>query len=62
MAKKKQLPEVILHNFVAKHMHEVNRSQVFTDRKKHEKRGYVKHKKGRYSNEDLPFLCLLFTN
>ena len=55
MAKKKQ-PEVILHNFVAKHMHEVNKSQVFTDRKKDAKRGYSKHKKGRYSHDDLPFL------
>lgn len=55
MAKKKQ-PELIVHNFVAKHMHEVNKSQVFVDRKKDLKRGYQKHKKGRCSNEDLPFL------
>ena len=34
MAKSKKQPEVIIHNFVAKHMHEVNRSHVFTDRKK----------------------------
>ncbi|WP_422842178.1 DUF7230 family protein, partial [Acinetobacter variabilis] len=27
MAKKKQLPEAVIHNFVAKHMHEVNKSQ-----------------------------------
>jgi len=57
MAKKKQLPEAVTHNFVAKHMHEVNKSQVFTDRKKDAKRGYSKHKKGRYSNDYLPF-CL----
>ena len=55
MAKKKA-PQIVLHNFVAKHMHEVNQSQVFVDRKKDAKRGYQKHKKGRYSNEDLPFL------
>ncbi|WP_347453210.1 hypothetical protein [Acinetobacter thermotolerans] len=57
MAKKKQLQQVVPHNFVAKHMHEVNRSQVFVDRKKDAKRGYSKHKKGRYSNDYLPF-CL----
>lgn len=34
MAKSKKQPEVMIHNFVAKHMHEVNRSHVFTDRKK----------------------------
>lgn len=56
MAKKKQ-PEVIVYNFVAKHMHEVNKSQVFVDRKKNAKRGYSKYKKGGYSNEYLPFLC-----
>jgi hypothetical protein len=56
MAKKKQ-PEVVVHNFVAKHMHEVNKSQVFVDRKKNAKRGYSKHKKGGYSNDYLPFLC-----
>ena len=55
MAKKKQ-PEVIVHNFVAKHMHEVNKSQVFVDRKKNAKRGYSKHKKGGYSNDYLLFL------
>lgn len=55
MAKKKALPEVVIHNFVAKHMHEVNKSQVFVDRKKNAKRGYDKHKKGRYSNDYLPF-------
>ncbi len=52
---KKQQPEVIVHNFVAKHMHEVNKSQVFVDRKKNAKRGYTKHKKGGYSNDYLPF-------
>lgn len=56
MAKKKVLSEVLVHNFVAKHMYEVNKSQVFIDRKKDAKRGYSKHKKGRYSNDDLPFL------
>ena len=57
MAKRKQVQEVIIHNFVAKHMHEVNKSQVFVDRKKNAKRGYSKHKQGRYSEEDRPFLC-----
>ena len=56
MAKKKALPEVVIHNFVAKHMHEVNKSQVFVDRKKNAKRGYNKHRQGRYSMEDRPFL------
>ena len=60
MAKKKQ-PEVVVHNFVAKHMHEVNKSQVFVDRKKDLKRGYSKHRKGRYSMEDRPFLCATFS-
>ena len=55
MAKKKVEPEVVIHNFVAKHMHEINKSQVFVDRKKDAKRGYSKHKKGRYSNDYLPF-------
>ena len=53
MAKKKQ-PELIQHNFVAKHMHEVNKSQVFVDRKKNAKRGYSKHKQGRYSDDYRP--------
>ena len=56
MAKKKSLPEVVIRNFVAKHMYEVNQSQVFVDQKKDAKRGYAKHKKGRYSHEDLSFL------
>ena len=60
MAKKKVLPEVVVHNFVAKHMHEVNKSQVFVDRKKDAKRGYSKHRKGRYSNDYLPFLMPVF--
>lgn len=60
MAKKKVLPEVVIHNFVAKHMHEVNKSQVFIDRKKDSKRGYNKHKKGRYSNDYLPFLMSIY--
>ena len=67
MAKKnRQVDEVIIHNFVAKHMHEFNKSQTFVDRKKNIKRGYSKHKKGRYSNDYLPFfmfyaLCLSVT-
>ena len=60
MAKKKALTEVVVHNFVAKHMHEVNKSQVFVDRKKDAKRGYSKHRKGRYSNDYLPFLMSVF--
>ena len=60
MAKKKALPEVAINNFVAKHMHEVNKSQVFTDRKKDVKRGYSKHKKGRYSDDYLPFYFRYF--
>ena len=60
MAKKKVLPEVVINNFVAKHMHEVNKSQVFTDRKKDVKRGYSKHKKGRYSDDYLPFYFRYF--
>lgn len=67
MAKKKMQKDenLVIHNFVAKHMHEVNKSQVFVDRKKNLKRGYEKHKKGRYSQEDRPFqfcwmqLCLI---
>ena len=51
MAKKKAMPEVVIHNFVAKHMFDVNKSQVFVDRKKNTKRGYTKHKKGRYSQD-----------
>ena len=60
MAKEKALPEVAINNFVAKHMHEVNKSQVFTDRKKDVKRGYSKHKKGRYSDDYLPFYFRYF--
>lgn len=60
MAKKKVVQDVVIHNFVAKHMHEVNKSQVFVDRKKDAKRGYSKHKKGRYSNDYLPFLMSFF--
>lgn len=59
MAKKKAMPEVVIHNFVAKHMHEVNKSQVFVDRKRM-KRGYDKHKKGRYSDDYRPFLWTNF--
>ena len=60
MAKKKAMPEVVIHNFVAKHMFDVNKSQVFVDRKKNTKRGYTKQKKGRYSQDYLPFLCPLY--
>lgn len=56
MAKKKAAPEVVIHNFVAKHMNDFNKSQTFVDRKKNVKRGYAKHKKGGYSNDYLPFL------
>lgn len=55
MAKKKAV-ETVMPNFVAKHMHEVNKSQVFVDRKKNAKRGYTKHKQGRYQQDDRPFL------
>ncbi|MHA3892673.1 DUF7230 family protein [Acinetobacter sp. GXMZU3951] len=61
MAKKKPQPEAVMHNFVAKYMHEVNKSQVFVDRKKNAKRGYNKHKQGRYSEDYRPFLCLINT-
>lgn len=60
MAKQKRQAELVVHNFVAKHMHEVNKSQVFVDRKKNTKRGYSKHKQGRYSEDYRPFLCLVF--
>ena len=56
MAKQKQQLEVVINNFVAKHMHEVNKSQVFVDRKKNAKRGYSKHKQGRYSDDYRPFI------
>ncbi len=39
MAKQKKKLEIVIHNFVAKHMHEVNQSQVFVDRKKNVKTG-----------------------
>lgn len=61
MAKKKRQAELVIHNFVAKHMHEVNKSQVFVDRKKNAKRGYSKHKQGRYSEDYRSFLLPLFT-
>ncbi len=57
MAKKTILPEVKIHNFVAKHMNDFNKSQTFVDRKKNAKRGYSKHK-GRYSNEDRPYFLV----
>ena len=60
MAKKKALPEVEVRNFVAKHMNDFNKSQTFVDRKKDAKRGYSKHKKGRYSNDYLPFYLPIF--
>lgn len=56
MAKKQLKLKRVEHNFVAKHMHEVNKSQVFVDRKKNAKRGYTKHKQGRYQQDDRPFL------
>ncbi|OTG67095.1 DUF7230 family protein [Acinetobacter silvestris] len=59
MAKRQQKLEIVMNNFVAKHMHEVNKSQVFVDRKKNAKRGYDKHKKGRYSEDYRPFLYAL---
>ena len=62
MAKKKAMPEVVIHNFVAKHMFDVNKSQVLVDRKKNTKRGYTTHKTGRYSQDYLPFLYTLFSN
>ena len=55
MAKKKPV-EAVMPNFVAKYMHEANKSQVFVDRKKNAKRGYTKHKQGRYQQDDRPFL------
>lgn len=58
MAKRKAAPEVVINNFVAKHMNDFNKSQTFVDRKKNAKRGYSKHKKGGYSNEYLPFLMV----
>lgn len=61
MAKPKQKLEIVINNFVAKHMHEVNKSQVFVDRKKDSKRGYSKHKQGRYSEDYRSFLLPLFT-
>ena len=60
MAKKKVLPEVEVRNFVAKHMNDFNKSQTFVDRKKNAKRGYSKHKQGRYSEDYRPFLCSVF--
>ena len=60
MAKLKMPAPGPMPNFVAKHMHEVHSSQVFVDRKKNLKRGYEKHKKGRYSQEDRPFLMPVF--
>lgn len=55
MAKSKSVVQAEQRNFVAKHMHEVNRSHVFKDRKKDLKRGYQKHKQGRNSMEDRLF-------
>ncbi|MFW1859718.1 DUF7230 family protein [Acinetobacter defluvii] len=60
MAKKKAAPEVVIHNFVAKHMNDFNKSQTFVDRKKDAKRGYSKHKKGRYSDDYRLFYFLAF--
>ncbi len=46
MAKKKAEPKVVIHNFVAKHMHEVNQSQVFVDRKKMQNEAMTSTRKG----------------
>ena len=54
MAKKKAEPKVVIHNFVAKHMHEVNQNQVFVDRKKMQNEAMTSTK-GRYSDDYLPF-------
>lgn len=62
MAKRQSVGPQPLPNFVAKHMHEVQHSQVFVDRKKNLKRGYEKHKKGRDSMEDRPFLCAVISS
>ena len=60
MKKNKQQPqEQVIHNLVAKHMHEFQRSHVFVDRKKDEKRGKTKYKKERYSCEDRSFFMSL---
>ena len=56
ITKKKAVPELVIQNFVAKHMNDFNQSQTFVDRKKNTKRGYAKHKKGGYSQDYLPFL------
>ena len=53
MAKKKQ-PEFIQHNFVAKHMHEVNKSQVFVDRRKMPNEAIANTNKG-----DIPMIIAL---
>jgi hypothetical protein len=36
-----------INNLVAKHSRKVNRAQTFRDRKKDDRRGYVKHKNDR---------------
>lgn len=41
----KKIKAVMPRNFVAKHMQQLCDAQVFTDRKKQQKRGYAKHKK-----------------
>ncbi len=56
MAKPKKQPEEVINNLVAKHMHEFNKSHVFIDRKKNMKRGYNKHRQGRYSDDYRSFL------
>ncbi|WP_343596868.1 hypothetical protein [Acinetobacter sp.] len=56
MKKNKQQREMpVINNLVAKHMYDFQRSHVFVDRKKAEKRGATKHKKERYSCEDRSF-------
>ncbi|MFT4021973.1 MAG: hypothetical protein QM666_10690 [Acinetobacter sp.] len=55
MAKSRKSHLQQTRNFVAKHMYEFQHSHVFVDRKKADKRGYSKHKKERFSNEDRSF-------
>ena len=54
MAKKKTAEQVVIHNFVAKHMHEVNKSQVFVDRKKMQNEATTSTDKG-----DIPWKIAL---
>ncbi|AMM43627.1 hypothetical protein FDG95_gp062 [Pectobacterium phage vB_PcaM_CBB] len=47
MAKSKKTEKVVVNNPVAKHMETFNKPKTFTDRKKDNKNGKIKHK-GRY--------------